>query len=330
LVTFFTAVFMLNSNLVYKEKLETHEVAAHAAQTHHLWGSSLSLEERTVKLQDWLSRFSPIFWMSGLTDEKGNLVTSLKRYYYTVVLNNRSYQCLGIGAVYTIEQYSRQGQAAKLIEEVCRQSKSGMSTQLAMLYSDIEPAYYQRLGFHLLPSSSVRLKLEQIVTPKGQHDWDTNLPKDHHCGPEMAQFFSKLQERPSSLTTVRNVTDWNMFKLINGLNDDQSNEAILRTDGEIVAHLTFSEIPDKKMLWVEELLHLPGMEVALQVAFKNLLEKKNLDVLASWHTGLKSLNLPAETLNRKSAIGMMRVLDSEIELSPKDLETADFQSLHHF
>ena len=51
-----------------------------------------------------------------------------------------------IGAVYTETCFRKQGLAAKLITEVI-ETIQAQGYELFMLYSDIDPAYYEKLGF---------------------------------------------------------------------------------------------------------------------------------------------------------------------------------------
>ena len=53
-----------------------------------------------------------------------------------------------IGAVYTAKNHRRKGYAAKLLEEVIEAYKKD-GYELFMLYSDITPSYYEKLGFKL-------------------------------------------------------------------------------------------------------------------------------------------------------------------------------------
>src|SRR5437867_11897188 len=97
--------------------------------------------------------------MALTEEEDGPLLSTLKLYRFTGTLYGEPVVIAGIGAVYTPEQQRTFGSASLLISEVMdyMQKKKGA---LALLYSDIGPAFYERLGLAFLPAVETTGPLE--------------------------------------------------------------------------------------------------------------------------------------------------------------------------
>ena len=59
---------------------------------------------------------------------------------------------MAIGSVYTLGEFRGRGFAPELIEWVERHEQAHHAAAWSVLYSDIKPAYYERLGYTLCPS----------------------------------------------------------------------------------------------------------------------------------------------------------------------------------
>jgi predicted N-acetyltransferase YhbS len=79
----------------------------------------------------------------------GLLLASAKRYRVSVCLDGRTVPTIGIGAVFTPPEHRGRGHAAALIEHVVDASHAD-GAALAMLFSEIAPRYYERLGFSVV------------------------------------------------------------------------------------------------------------------------------------------------------------------------------------
>jgi GNAT superfamily N-acetyltransferase len=82
--------------------------------------------------------------------EAGRLLTSAKRYRLRVRLDGRTIAAVGIGAVFTPPELRGRGLAPALIEEIVAAARLD-DAAMAMLFSEIPPGYYERLGFSVLP-----------------------------------------------------------------------------------------------------------------------------------------------------------------------------------
>lgn len=81
------------------------------------------------------------------------LLSSAKRYRLTLRIDGRDVEAVGIGAVFTPLARRGRGHAAQIIERLCDQARAD-GCGLAMLFSEIGPRYYERLGFRAVPHAT--------------------------------------------------------------------------------------------------------------------------------------------------------------------------------
>jgi predicted N-acetyltransferase YhbS len=85
----------------------------------------------------------------GLVSD-GILLASAKQYRVTMRVDGRMVPTIGIGAVFTPPERRGRGHAAALVEHIVQAGRSN-GASLAMLFSEIAPRYYERLGFSVVP-----------------------------------------------------------------------------------------------------------------------------------------------------------------------------------
>ncbi len=117
-----------------------------------IWGGGLG-EERFQGFQRRLAdaaeaqgRYRLLGWF-----EHGALVAAMKAYDLRGTCAGRSLRLLGIGAVFTPPPLRRRGHAAAMLRAAMDEYRRG-GAQAAVLFSDIDVHYYERLGFHTLES----------------------------------------------------------------------------------------------------------------------------------------------------------------------------------
>ncbi len=96
--------------------------------------------------------------------ENGRLLATAKRYDLSGRLDGQPIRILGLGAVFTPESERGRGHAATLLRRVLDDGAAGGSG-LALLFSDIGPRYYERLGFRRLPINQVALSVRPGTRP---------------------------------------------------------------------------------------------------------------------------------------------------------------------
>jgi GNAT superfamily N-acetyltransferase len=91
----------------------------------------------------------------------GALVASCKRYDRVLRCGERSYKAAGIGAVFTPDALRGRGCATALLGALLDAERDA-GTDLAYLFSDVHPAFYERLGFVALPSRTITLRADAL------------------------------------------------------------------------------------------------------------------------------------------------------------------------
>jgi len=106
----------------------------------------------------------------------GRIVASCKRYERELRCGERTYAAAGIGAVFTPADLRGRGYATAMLGAFL-DGERARGTDLAFLFSDIHPAFYERLGFVALPSRTFSLRADSLparrldITPIGAGDW---------------------------------------------------------------------------------------------------------------------------------------------------------------
>jgi hypothetical protein len=91
----------------------------------------------------------------------GELVASCKRYDRVLRCGVRDFKAAGIGAVFTPDALHGRGYATALLGAFLDAEREA-GTDLAYLFSDIHPAFYERLGFIALPSRTIALRASAL------------------------------------------------------------------------------------------------------------------------------------------------------------------------
>ena len=117
-------------------------------ESHEIWSDGLtpkaygrfnSTQMATAWGRKHLRRFA-------LVDDQDRLLSSAKRYDFTAKLDDREVSVVGIGAVFTPSSGRRQGYARRVVDEITAAATRD-GADLALLFSEIDPAYYREMGF---------------------------------------------------------------------------------------------------------------------------------------------------------------------------------------
>jgi GNAT superfamily N-acetyltransferase len=120
-------------------------------ETHTVWDQGLThsgyttlnaVQQRTAWGRQHLARVA-------LVDEADRLLSTAKRYRFSAQVNGRKVPICGIGAVFTSSSKRGRGYASALIERLVDEERRN-GAAFAMLFSEIAPAFYERLGFHVV------------------------------------------------------------------------------------------------------------------------------------------------------------------------------------
>jgi GNAT superfamily N-acetyltransferase len=124
-----------------------------------IWNDGLT-RERYQRFWE-AQRLTP--WGSAHLDrvavlEDGEVLSSAKRYDLSARIEGRIRRVLGIGAVFTPPARRGRGGASQLLEAIL-ETAVAEGYEYALLFSEIDPAFYQRLDFVPIPIVESRLEV---------------------------------------------------------------------------------------------------------------------------------------------------------------------------
>lgn len=88
------------------------------------------------------------------------VLASAKLYRFEAMLDSRAIQVAGVGAVFTAPAARGRGAARDLMDRLLEQAASE-GADLALLFSEIGPDYYSRLGFDVIATSDRQLRVTE-------------------------------------------------------------------------------------------------------------------------------------------------------------------------
>lgn len=154
--------------MTYIPRLDEAGVTAAAIATHKQWGGERSVESYVLRALSATHGGKDHVSYAGLF-ERRKLISTLARYRFELSSPQGKIAAIGIGAVFTAAPYRGQGHARELLRRVMVDAEEA-GVEATLLFSDIEPVFYERLGFttlsHVtwsarsaaLPSRPVRLE----------------------------------------------------------------------------------------------------------------------------------------------------------------------------
>jgi predicted N-acetyltransferase YhbS len=136
-------------------------------ETFPLWGEGLSFANYE---RFWDAQLRTPWGAAHLDRvalvEGGAVVSSAKRYDLSARIGGRIRRVLGIGAVFTSPERRGQGAARRLLQQML-DSAVADGFEFAMLFSEIDPSFYEALDFVPVPllESRIRVKRNQRGAP---------------------------------------------------------------------------------------------------------------------------------------------------------------------
>lgn len=241
------------TSLRYVPLLDRALVDEAARQSHAVWGYGRAEAEHLAHIQEQLAHAGPdVLRYAGLVGERG-LVASCKRYGLLFRAGGREARVLGIGAVFTPEAERGRGHAPALLRAVIAEA-ADLGYAAAILYSDIDAAYYARLGFvalpaldHFAPPSALPSADPLAFRPANEADLDRLI----------AWHEASWAASPDAFRAMRSRSLWRFFRWRGRL----TGAWILSDAGRDVGYLLAGlddpqrDLPDPRppgLLWVDE------------------------------------------------------------------------------
>lgn len=271
------------------------------AASHSIWSAGFSLEERVQRLRHFCDDFAPkTLHLSGIKNTEGQLVCSVKRYALQLKIGGRSCSGMGVGALFTMPEFRRQGAAEFLLEKVAEE-ETDKGTQFILLFSEIGDSYYQELGFHLLHSES----------------WSVDLTAGFDSGrgdispfqaSELYELKRKWQMGGDGFAPDFSLTQWQLLREINRV----SGYRVVQSGSEILAGFSFLLEPGS--VWIDDWTVNPNLPRAQHAdiwkSVFHFFQKQQVTKAKGWVVP-SPLPLGATIRFRDESIGMVRSLNGE-------------------
>jgi ribosomal protein S18 acetylase RimI-like enzyme len=163
-----------------------------------IWGGGLDnarfqfFQRRLADAPEAGQRYRLLGWF-----ENGKLLSAMKAYDLAGTHARRTLRLLGIGAVFTPPGLRRQGHAAAMLR-AAMEAYRGRGAQAAVLFSDIEIGYYERLGFRAVESRECSVEAGQLPRPR-----DGYRPALAGDEPLMTRLFASAREQETHFALAR-------------------------------------------------------------------------------------------------------------------------------
>jgi len=302
----------------YLSKLNPEQIKTVQEMSHNLWGADLSLEDRYQKLINLIEYPGPILTMSGLYDEKGNLVASLKRYKLSLRCLKKVIPIVGLGSIFTHESFRHRGFGKQLIDIVLNEERQ-LGSEAAILFSDINPDYYQQFQFLKLPALSFQMMVPTL--PKA-----SRLTLAEHDGDDQRKLirFYEASFGPKMIRPYRSETLWSFVKESNFT----GNDYILSLDGQEVGYLSATQ--KGETLFLDEACYPPELDQDFLGLLRAEAPKMGFGTIRGWHREGQLLSPHKTLLARPKAVPMIRSLSEFLDLEDYPQKSFWFGSLDHF
>jgi hypothetical protein len=178
-------------------ELTDDERSAYFRGIQPIWGGGLDpdrfvlFQRRLADSPEARGRYRLLGWF-----EDGAPTASMKTYQLHGSFAGRALKLLGIGAVFTPPPLRRNGHAAAMLRAAMDES-AGAGFDAAVLFSDIDAGYYERLGFRALESRECLVDLGQLPRHGG---YSPAAPSDAEA---MAETFARSRATESRLMLSR-------------------------------------------------------------------------------------------------------------------------------
>jgi predicted N-acetyltransferase YhbS len=259
--------------------------------------------------------------------ERGKLVASIKRYGLALREGTGSVlRAVGIGAVFTAPEARGRGLASVLLTAVMNEARD-LGYEAAALYSDIDPAFYERLGFVALPARDLRIATADLpasgaLAVRAAEDADeAQLLRWHEA--------SWAREHPTWLRPSRTRALLRYFRLRNRVKDLWVLKDGAREVGYLMAGSDdpARDLPDPRppgLLWFDESA-APGVpRERVWATIARLARGAKATHVQAWR-GPEGVPEGAEILARPSSFPMIAPLVPTLRVRPRRAWLGSFE-----
>ena len=304
-------------SLRFQRTLKDSDILRAQQNTHTLWGDGLPLDTRLEKLRKLMS-YEGLLSFSGLFNDTGDMLCSMKWYSFDIRFKNRPIRSVGFGAIFTPEPLRGKGYAKFMIQEAMKEAKA-QGYEAALLFSDIDPAYYTQFGFFLVDSSKLVVPVAEL--PRYEGDLKTRLAMEKDVQALRSFFTSSF---PDDFVHMGRVgAQWDFFREKNG----PSNDYILSQNGEDLGYVSFHE--EEGETFLDEFAFKPELRQTSLALLGSFLSEKPFQTVTTWKHPSFLGKIPGHLSRRPKAVSMLATLSDRLEF-PSNLDQYWFGPLDQY
>jgi predicted acetyltransferase len=170
---------------VQLQAAEPADLLAILRSSYTMWGCGMSREDYV----EWIrSQKQTFYWRRNVrylvVRSDGKLVCSCKLYTLTMRARGKFFRVAGIGAVYTMPEHRGRGHASQMLEALEQLAKQENFDAL-LLYSDIDPSFYEQAGYQLLSDCDFHFWLNDPLVQQ-------QIMNDHSFAEDLHQHETEL------------------------------------------------------------------------------------------------------------------------------------------
>lgn len=247
------------------------------------------------------------------------VVVSLAAYSCEFQLDGKLLEGTAIGSVYTHDDFRGHGYASQLLEHVDElHTKAGI--HLSILYSEIPPAFYERLGYVKCPSWRGKATIAPS-TPPPSAGWHLEELDPRQSLAELELLYAEdFTSQP--MWIIRSHAYWE-FTL--DYRKDDRFFWLLSGDKQRAGYVRVAVNKKNELQIVDHALaaRRDAVELALYMSLKHLASGESIETIQTWIPNSPPANACFDVQPRHDEITMIKPLDGKIELSPQAIAATE-------
>lgn len=292
--------------------LDGDERAEYFRGIQPIWGGGLDdakfqlFQRRLADSPEAAGRYRLLGWFEG-----GRLRSAMKAYDLRGSVARRPLKLFGIGAVFTPPDLRRRGYAGAMLKAAMDEYRDA-GAQAAVLFSDIETDYYERLGFRVVESREC--SVEAGALPKPMAGFRPAMPGDEA---QMTRLFGVGRKHETRFALERD--GWTLRFQLRRLRELARARGIAEpewgivVDGSAAAMIRYGRdtVDVLEVGWTDD-----SAKTVLLSGLRDCMQRAGRQRLRLWPAGqLRGL---FESHERTSAIAMVAPLDETAPLPERN------------
>ncbi|MCA1827004.1 MAG: GNAT family N-acetyltransferase [Myxococcales bacterium] len=277
-----------------------------------IWGGGLDdakfqlFQRRLADSAEAAGRYRLLGWFEG-----GRMLSAMKAYDLRGSCARRPLKLFGIGAVFTPPALRRNGHAASMLRAAMDEYRE-KGAQAAVLFSDIDIEYYERLGFRVVESREC--SVEAGALPRPSSGFRPAMPGDE---PQMTRLFGASRTHETRFALDRD--GWTLRFQLRRLRELARARGIgepewgIVVDGSAAAMIRYGRdtVDVLEAGWTDD-----AARTTLLSGLRDCMQRAGRQRLRLWPAGpLRGL---FESQPRTSAIAMIAPLDETASLPERN------------